>query len=58
MVPIALASCIATWSGWLLTTGGYYRDFAQTAGQAWTGALAWVPHWAQRPWPYQVEMYN
>jgi dolichyl-phosphate-mannose--protein O-mannosyl transferase len=58
MVPIALASYIATWSGWLLTTGGYYRDFAQTAGQAWTGALAWVPHWAQSLWHYQVEMYN
>jgi len=58
MVPIAFASYIATWSGWLLTTGGYYRDFAQTIGQAWHGALAWVPHWLQSLWHYQVEMYN
>jgi len=58
MVPIALASYIATWSGWLLTTGGYYRNFAQSLGQAWTGSLAWVPHWFQNLWHYQVEMYN
>jgi dolichyl-phosphate-mannose-protein mannosyltransferase len=58
MVPIALASYIATWSGWLLTTGGYYRTFAQTPGQAWTGTFGWVPHWAQNLWHYQTAMYN
>jgi dolichyl-phosphate-mannose-protein mannosyltransferase len=26
MVPIALATYVASWSGWLITTGGYDRD--------------------------------
>ncbi|MDQ1582312.1 MAG: dolichyl-phosphate-mannose-protein mannosyltransferase [Microbacteriaceae bacterium] len=58
MVPIALASYIATWTGWLLTSGGYYRNWAETDGQPWGGALAWVPHWFQNLWHYQTEMYN
>lgn len=58
MVPIGLAAYIATWSGWLLTSGGYYRTFAQTPGMAWGGALTWVPHWLQSLWHYQSEMYG
>jgi dolichyl-phosphate-mannose--protein O-mannosyl transferase len=58
MVPIALAAYIATWTGWLITKGGYYRDFVQTVGTAWNGPLAWVPHWFQNLWHYQSEMYG
>jgi dolichyl-phosphate-mannose--protein O-mannosyl transferase len=58
MVPIAFATYIATWSGWLLTSGGYYRNWVQTVGEHWGGALAWVPNWAQNLWHYQAEMYN
>jgi dolichyl-phosphate-mannose--protein O-mannosyl transferase len=58
MVPIALASYVATWTGWLLTSGGYDRNWAETYGQAWGGILAWVPHWFQNLWHYQTEMYN
>jgi dolichyl-phosphate-mannose--protein O-mannosyl transferase len=58
MVPIALASYVATWAGWLLTSGGYYRNWAETDGQPWGGVLAWVPHWFQNLWHYQAEMYN
>jgi dolichyl-phosphate-mannose-protein mannosyltransferase len=59
MVPVAVVAYIATWSGWLLTRGGYYRDWVQSAaGLRWSGALAWVPDWAQNLWHYQSEMYN
>ena len=59
MVPIALAAYVATWSGWLLTKGGYYRDWVQTTADAhWTGALSWVPDWAQNLWHYQAAMYG
>lgn len=58
MVPIALVCYVATWSGWILTKGGYYREWATTFGHPWTGALAWVPHWFQNLWHYQTEMYN
>ncbi|HEY2556168.1 MAG TPA: phospholipid carrier-dependent glycosyltransferase [Diaminobutyricibacter sp.] len=58
MVPIALVSYIATWSGWIFTTGGYDRSWATTVGKPWGGGLAWVPHWLQNLWHYQTEMYN
>ncbi len=58
MVPIALVSYLATWTGWIVTSGGYYRNWATTYGTAWSGNLAWVPHWFQNLWHYQVEMYQ
>jgi dolichyl-phosphate-mannose--protein O-mannosyl transferase len=59
MVPLAFATYIATWSGWLLNRGGYYRDWVQTTpGVKWTGGLSWVPNWAQNLWHYQSEMYG
>jgi dolichyl-phosphate-mannose--protein O-mannosyl transferase len=35
---------LITWSGWLLSSGGYDRQWANQPGNAWTGPLAWVPH--------------
>lgn len=58
LVPTAVAAYIASWSGWLLTTGGWDRTWVQTGGAKWTGILAWVPNWAQNLWHYQTEMYN
>lgn len=57
-VPIALAAHVATWAGWFATTGGYYRYWASEAGNAWQGALAWVPLDLQSWWHYQVAAYN
>ncbi|MET0725427.1 MAG: phospholipid carrier-dependent glycosyltransferase, partial [Leifsonia sp.] len=54
MVPTALAAYLATWTGWFVTSAGYYRDWADQAGNAWTGALAWVPHAVQSLWHYHV----
>ena len=58
MVPIAFLSYIATWTGWLVTSGGYYRNWAESVHAQWTGALSWVPLWFQNLWHYQTEMYN
>ncbi|QHC56929.1 phospholipid carrier-dependent glycosyltransferase [Rathayibacter tanaceti] len=59
VVPIALVAYVGTWMGWLRTSGGWARDWATEApGNAWTGALAWVPHWAQSLWHYHVQMYD
>lgn len=58
MVPIAFVMYVATWTGWIVTDGGYYRNWAESAHAQWTGALAWVPHWLQNLWHYQTEMYN
>ncbi|QHC68420.1 phospholipid carrier-dependent glycosyltransferase [Rathayibacter sp. VKM Ac-2759] len=59
VVPIALVAYLATWLGWLRTSGGWARQWATEApGNAWTGALAWVPDWAQSLWHYHVQMYD
>jgi dolichyl-phosphate-mannose--protein O-mannosyl transferase len=58
MVPIALIAYVSTWAGWIFTSGGYYRHWAQAAHLEWTGALSWVPLWLQNLWHYQTEMYN
>ncbi|MCM6763112.1 phospholipid carrier-dependent glycosyltransferase [Rathayibacter sp. ZW T2_19] len=59
VVPIALAAYLLTWTGWLRTSGGWARQWATEApGNAWTGALAWVPDWAQSLWHYHVQMYD
>lgn len=59
VVPIALVAYLSTWLGWLRTSGGWARQWATEApGNAWTGALAWVPDWAQSLWHYHVQMYD
>lgn len=58
-VPIALVAYLLTWSGWILTSGGYYRNNAtDVPADAWTGPIAWVPHWIQNLWHYHVQMYE
>jgi dolichyl-phosphate-mannose-protein mannosyltransferase len=60
MIPIALAGYLASWTGWFVTKGGLFRNYADQAGHAWTGILAWVPHSLQSLWHYQsiVYLYN
>ncbi|MCJ1701097.1 phospholipid carrier-dependent glycosyltransferase [Rathayibacter festucae] len=59
VVPIALIAYLGTWLGWLRTSGGWARQWATEApGNAWSGALAWVPDWAQSLWHYHVQMYD
>ncbi|MEA9985587.1 phospholipid carrier-dependent glycosyltransferase [Subtercola sp. RTI3] len=58
MVPLFLASYLATWVGWFTTAGGYYRTWAQTSGTEWTGSLSWVPLTIQNFWHFQVSVYN
>ncbi|WP_286346310.1 dolichyl-phosphate-mannose--protein mannosyltransferase [Frondihabitans sucicola] len=58
MVPIALATYVATWTGWFVTKGGYYREWVTSApGLHWTGALSWVPDVVQNFWHYQAGIY-
>lgn len=58
MVPIAFVVYVATWTGWIVTDGGYYRHWAESTHMQWTGGLSWVPLWLQNLWHYQTEMYN
>ncbi|TFC83232.1 phospholipid carrier-dependent glycosyltransferase [Cryobacterium cheniae] len=58
IVPVAVATYLASWTGWFVTRGGYYRDWATLPGSAWSGALAWVPDSVQSFWHYQVAAYT
>jgi dolichyl-phosphate-mannose-protein mannosyltransferase len=58
LVPVAVVTFLVSWTGWFVTRGGYYRDFADQAGQAWTGILAWVPTSVQSFWHYQSAAYG
>ncbi|WP_245556860.1 dolichyl-phosphate-mannose--protein mannosyltransferase [Gryllotalpicola ginsengisoli] len=60
LVPIALAAYLATWTGWLVTDGGWDRHWVESDPKlnAWHGALSWVPYWVQNLWHYHTELYN
>jgi dolichyl-phosphate-mannose-protein mannosyltransferase len=57
-VPIAAAAYLASWTGWFVTRGGYFRNYADLPGNAATGAFAWVPHSIQSFWHYQQSVYD
>jgi dolichyl-phosphate-mannose--protein O-mannosyl transferase len=58
MVPIALAVYVAGWTGWFATDGGYYRHWVEDGGgEAWGGALSWVPLDIQNWWHFQSSVY-
>ena len=56
-VPIAAVAHMASWISWFTTDNGYYRHWAEEAGNAWNGALAWVPLDVQSWWHYQASIY-
>ena len=58
LVPTAFLVYLASWTGWLSTTGGYDRHFADDVANRWTGLLSWVPLELQSLWHYHVDAYN
>ena len=56
-VPVALVVYLSTWTGWFVSDKGYDRHWAEDAGNAWTGALAWVPHSLQSLWHFESSVY-
>lgn len=59
MIPVAVVTYLSSWLGWILTSGGYYRDLvASDASLRFEGVLAWVPDWAQSLWAYHLSAYQ
>lgn len=58
MVPVAVSGYMITWAGWFLSPNSYGRQWADGTGNAWTGALAWVPHSIQSFWHFETEVYR
>ena len=58
IVPLALVVYVASWTGWLVTDGGYYRNWAADPANALQGAFEWVPLALQSLWHYHESAYN
>ena len=59
LVPTAAVVYLASWTGWIVTAGGYNRDwFTAHADLRWSGAVAWVPEWFQALWDYHRQAYE
>ncbi len=56
LVPIALLTYLASWTGWFVTDGGYDRGAA--AASPATGFFSWVPLPLQSLWQYHASMYT
>lgn len=57
LVPVALVVYLASWSGWLLTSGGWGRHTLDAANGA-IGFWSWVPLSLQNLWLYHQKMLN
>jgi dolichyl-phosphate-mannose--protein O-mannosyl transferase len=56
LVPVAVATYLLTWTGWILGTGGYLRNWA--AENTPTGVFALLPDWALSLWRYHEMIYR
>lgn len=55
-VPVAIGTYTASWTGWIVTDKGYFRDWAATQGQG--GMWSWLPDWLRSLWHYETEVYS
>ncbi|WP_093800474.1 dolichyl-phosphate-mannose--protein mannosyltransferase [Streptomyces sp. Wb2n-11] len=55
-VVVTFATYLVSWAGWIVTKGGYYRDWAQGDGRG--GNWTWLPDWLRSLWHYETEVYN
>ena len=59
-VVVAAAVYLTSWLSWILSptdgTGGYFRNWAATAGQG--GSWTWLPDWLRSLWHYEYQIYH
>jgi len=56
LVPVAFVVYLASWTGWLLSDGGYDRHSADASPAS--GLFAWVPLPLQSLWRYHETIYG
>jgi dolichyl-phosphate-mannose-protein mannosyltransferase len=72
-VPVAVATYLASWTGWFSTSGGYFRDWADHRGGLSPDhiklpalgtihlpqfGMDWVPASLRSLWHYEAEVYS
>ncbi|MBT2399744.1 dolichyl-phosphate-mannose--protein mannosyltransferase [Streptomyces sp. ISL-100] len=55
-VVVTFVTYVASWTGWIVTKGGYYRNWAQGDGRG--GNWTWLPDWLRSLWHYETEVYS
>jgi dolichyl-phosphate-mannose--protein O-mannosyl transferase len=56
-VPVAIGTYIVSWSGWIVTDKGYFRNWATTEGR--DSSWSWLfPDWWRSLWHYESEVYG
>ncbi|MFE7515731.1 dolichyl-phosphate-mannose--protein mannosyltransferase [Streptomyces sp. NPDC057540] len=59
VVPVAVATYLATWTGWLVSDKGYFRHWAEDHDKAVGGGTwGWLPDWLRSLWHYESEVYT
>ncbi|MGW0774661.1 dolichyl-phosphate-mannose--protein mannosyltransferase [Streptomyces sp. NPDC002835] len=57
-VPVAFVTYMASWTGWLVTDKGYYRDWAST-GAGKDSSWSWLfPDWWRSFWHYENQVFD
>nr|WP_237531405.1 phospholipid carrier-dependent glycosyltransferase [Streptomyces sp. SID3212] len=56
-VPVAVATYLASWTGWFVTDDGYFRDWA-TKGEGRGGHFTWLPDSIRSLWHYEYEVFQ
>ncbi|WP_327268608.1 phospholipid carrier-dependent glycosyltransferase [Streptomyces sp. NBC_01218] len=56
-VPVALATYLVSWTGWLVTDKGYDRDWANSA-EGRKGSWTFLPDWLRSLWHYEHQVYD
>ncbi|MDQ0795887.1 dolichyl-phosphate-mannose--protein mannosyltransferase [Streptomyces sp. B1I3] len=55
-VPVAIGTYLVSWTGWIVTDKGYYRNWAATDGRG--GSWTWLPDWLRSLWHYENQVYE
>ncbi|MET7869539.1 dolichyl-phosphate-mannose--protein mannosyltransferase [Streptomyces cyaneofuscatus] len=55
-VPVAILTYIVSWTGWIVTDKGYYRNWAATEGKG--SSWSWLPDWLRSLWHYENQVYD
>ncbi|WP_418957507.1 dolichyl-phosphate-mannose--protein mannosyltransferase [Streptomyces tritici] len=59
VVPVALVTYVASWTGWIASDKGYFRNWAAEQDKAHgAGLWSWLPDWLRSLWHYETEVYH
>jgi dolichyl-phosphate-mannose-protein mannosyltransferase len=56
LVPVAIATYVASWLGWITSSGGYSRNWSED--NSLPGVFGALPSWAQSLWNYHEVIYK